>query len=145
MFSEKRAITPVIATLLLIAITVAAVAGFYIFYTNFIRQQDVGAKQPSVVISGPNNAAQNDVITVTIKNSGNIDLNIVATGVTQLGTITWTTTNWWVVTGLKPGQVLSGTGTLGAAAGTPARWEVRLTATTTGGSSIQDVLVIKQA
>jgi len=146
MFSEKRAITPVIATLLLIAITVAAVAGFYIFYNNFIRQQNVGAKAPSISVSGPNNAGQGDVITVTIKNTGNVNVTIATGGLVlnPTGSITWSTANWWART-LGPGQIISGSGTLGPTTLTPRRWEITVTATTTGGSSVQDALVIMQA
>ncbi len=74
MFSEKRAITPVIATLLLIAITVAAVAGFYIFYNSFIKQSKISSDNPSITLSGPSSANQGDTIVISIKNSGNVDL-----------------------------------------------------------------------
>ena len=74
MFSDKRAITPVIATLLLIAITVAAVAGFYIFYNAFIKQSKVSGDNPSITFAGPSTANAGDTIVVSIKNSGNVDL-----------------------------------------------------------------------
>lgn len=156
MFSEKRAITPVIATLLLIAITVAAVAGFYIFYNNFIRQQNVGAKQPSIAVSGPNNAASNDVVTISVKNSGNVDITTIVVA-TPFGTWTpalaGTNPTTFQINGaaisatnpLKPGQVTTASSTITLPTGTPAHWEISVEGRTAAGSSVKDICVINQA
>ncbi len=149
MFSEKRAITPVIATLLLIAITVAAVAGFYIFYNNFIRQQNVGSRQPSVVILGPSTGSTGDAVTVSIKNTGNVDIPSITVRHNTAALGTWTTALSFpavnATSPLRPNQVITATGTLNApSTSAPPRWEVQVTASTAGGSSVMDVLVIKR-
>jgi len=120
----------VIATLLLIAITVAAVAGFYIFYNSFIKQSKVSSDNPSITLSGPSSANQGDTIVVSIKNSGNVDL-----------------ASWRFVSGLANtygttltvGSQRSFTTTL---TGSPP-WKFAVTAHTLGGSETQDVLVIE--
>ena len=129
MFSEKRAITPVIATLLLIAITVAAVAGFYIFYNAFIKQSKVSGDNPSITISGPSTADAGDTVVISIKNSGNADL------------VSWT------ITGAV--QDNGGTLTVGSQrafsttlTGT-APWTVSVTARTAGGSQAEDIMAIE--
>ena len=131
MFSDKRGITPVIATLLLIAITVAAVAGFYIFYNAFIKQSKVSGDNPSVTMSGPSTSDANEVVIVSVKNSGNVDLTSWQAyyGTTLLGHGTL----------LKVGsqrsfsQVVSGTGP----------WTFRATGLTDGGSQAEDLMVVE--
>jgi len=130
MFSDKRAITPVIATLLLIAITVAAVAGFYIFYNAFIKQSKVSGDNPSITFAGPSTANAGDTIVVSIKNSGNVDLTS------------------WDITGdllasddatFTVGSQRSFTTTLADTA----PWQFSVTAWTLGGSECEDVLVVE--
>ncbi|MHA1740631.1 MAG: archaellin/type IV pilin N-terminal domain-containing protein, partial [Candidatus Thorarchaeota archaeon] len=124
------AITPVIATLLLIAITVAAVAGFYIFYNSFIKQSKVSSDNPSITLSGPSTANPGDTIVISIKNSGNVDL-----------------TSWEFTQGLDEssdddlsvGSQISFTSTLGDSP----PWTFQVTAYTTGGSQVQDILIIE--
>lgn len=130
MFSDKRAITPVIATLLLIAITVAAVAGFYIFYNAFIKQSKVSGDNPSVTLAGPSTANLGDTIVISIKNSGNVDLTSWAMtgGYVDSDTATFTV-----------GSQRSFSTTLSAAA----PWTFSVTAWTLGGSECEDVLVVE--
>ena len=131
MFSDRRAITPVIATLLLIAITVAAVAGFYIFYNAFIKQSKVSGDNPSLTMSGPSTADVGDTVIISIKNSGNVDI------------ASWTATG-------PGGNMGSGTVlTVGSqrsfstvVTGT-APWSFRVTGTTAGGSQAEDVMVVE--
>jgi len=132
MFSEKRAITPVIATLLLIAITVAAVAGFYIFYNAFIKQSKVSGDNPSITLSGPSTADPGDTLVISIKNSGNVDL-----------------ASWRFTSGLTAyfGTVLTvgsqrSFSTLLALTSSPP-WTFKVRAFTKGGSQTEDVLSVE--
>jgi len=130
MFSEKRAITPVIATLLLIAITVAAVAGFYIFYNSFIKQSKVSGDNPSISFAGPSSANVGDTIVFSIKNSGNVDL----TSWTISGAHGASSTETLTVGSQRSfSTTLTGT----------APWTFSVTAETIGGSEAEDVLVIE--
>jgi flagellin-like protein len=130
MFSEKRAITPVIATLLLIAITVAAVAGFYIFYNSFIKQSKVSGDNPSISLAGPSSANVGDTIVFSIKNSGNVDL----TSWTISGSHGATSTETLTVGSQRSfSTTLTGT----------APWTVSVVAETIGGSEAEDVMVIE--
>ena len=130
MFSEKRAITPVIATLLLIAITVAAVAGFYIFYNSFIKQSKVSGDNPSITLSGPSSANPGDTIVFSIKNSGNADL----TSYDISDAYEYSDENDLTVGSQRSfSTTLTGT----------APWTVDVKAWTTGGSECQDVMVIE--
>ncbi len=145
MFSEKRAITPVIATLLLIAITVAAVAGFYIFYTNFVGQSDISAQEPAASIYGPSMAAEGDTVTLSVKNSGNVEFtNLTATTSPSL---TFSPSNWLSQISdsnpLKVGGSVACSTTL-AAPGSNDAWTITITAKTKGGTSVVDVWVIKE-
>lgn len=132
---RKRAITPVIATLLMIAITVAAVAGFYIFYNSFIKQSKVTGDNPSITISGPSTADPGDTVIVSIRNSGNVDLAS------------------WVMTEPDGSTTSSGTGEvlkvgsqrsfavlLDVDDGPP--WTFNVEALTVGGSECEDILAI---
>jgi len=132
MFSDKRAITPVIATLLLIAITVAAVAGFYIFYNAFIKQSKVSGDNPSITLSGPSTADPGDTVVISIKNSGNVDLASwrFATGLLTANGATLT------VGSQKSFSVLIPT------TSTPP-WEFKVRGATKGGSQTEDVLAIE--
>jgi len=129
MFSEKRAITPVIATLLLIAITVAAVAGFYIFYNSFIKQSKVSSDNPSITLSGPSSANVGDTVVISIKNSGNVDL-----------------ASWRFTSGLSDYGVTLTVGSQRSFSTTlsgSSPWTFAVTAYTVGGSETQDVMVIE--
>lgn len=130
MFSDRRAITPVIATLLLIAITVAAVAGFYIFYNAFIKQSKVSGDNPSISLSGPSTANQGDTVVISIKNSGNVDLSSwsFTAGLADTSTST-----------LTVGSQRSFSSTLGAGNS----WAFSVIADTLGGSECSDVMVIE--
>ena len=144
MFSEKRAITPVIATLLMIAITVAAVAGFYIFYNSFIKQQRVSGDNPSITISGPSMATQGDTISLSVKNSGNVEFDDLT--VTQTPALTYTPSTWVsVIDGtppLKVGGSVACTVTLPApSSGT---WKITITAETASGTTVADALAIEE-
>jgi len=136
-FSERRAITPVIATLLLIAITVAAVAGFYIFYNSFIKQSKVSSESPSITLSGPSTGNPGDVIVISLKNSGNVDL-----------------TSWELrgpdgrvasdsTATLAVGSQLSFTTVLPSTPPSSGAWTIQAKAWTTGGSIVTDVLGIE--
>ena len=130
MFSEKRAITPVIATLLLIAITVAAVAGFYIFYNSFIKQSKVSGDNPSISLAGPSSANVGDTVVFSIKNSGNVDLT------------SWTISGGHDATSTETLTVGSQRSFSTTLTGT-APWTISVTAETIGGSEIEDVMVIE--
>jgi flagellin-like protein len=130
MFSEKRAITPVIATLLLIAITVAAVAGFYIFYNSFIKQSKVSGDNPSISLAGPSSANVGDTIVFSIKNSGNVDLT------------SWSVTGDHAATSTETLTVGSQRSFSTTLTGT-APWSISCRAETIGGSEAEDVMVIE--
>jgi flagellin-like protein len=131
MFSEKRAITPVIATLLLIAITVAAVAGFYIFYNSFIKQSKVSGDNPSISLAGPSSANVGDTIVFSIKNSGNVDLTSWTVsgdhGASSTETLTVGSQRSFSTTLTDVGRA----------------WSITVRAETIGGSEAEDVMVIE--
>jgi hypothetical protein len=66
----------VISTLLLIAVVVSAVAGFYIFYNFFTKKQqaDSDRKNPAIMIIGPSTANSGDVAILNFKNTGTVDM-----------------------------------------------------------------------
>jgi flagellin-like protein len=136
MFRNKRAITPVIATLLLIAITVAAVAGFYIFYNAFIKQSKVSGDNPSITVSGPSTGNIGDRVVVSIKNSGNADLSSWEMTFPD-GTTEGSTTTLTVGSQRSFSYALDSTNS-GA-------WEFNVDAETAAGSACQDLMVIESA
>ena len=73
---DKRSITIVISNLLLIAVVVCAVAGFYLFYNLFTkgRQAEAGRKNPAIMIIGPSTANPGDFAVMYVKNVGSVDL-----------------------------------------------------------------------
>ncbi len=75
MFPDRRAVNQVIATILLIALAVAAVSGFYLFYKGFVRQgeNDASRKNPSITIVGPERATSGETIVLIARNTGSTD------------------------------------------------------------------------
>lgn len=141
MFSDRRGITPVIATLLLIAITVAAVAGFYIFYNAFIKQSKVSSDAPSVTISGPSTANPGDTIVISVKNSGNVDVSSWIFG-TPVGL------SGLPAAGADQGELKVGSQKAFSAQVTTTvmdAWTVQVYAYTQGGSEASDVLIVESA
>jgi len=142
-FSERRAITPVIATLLLIAITVAAVAGFYVFYNSFIKQSKVSSDNPSISISGPSMASEGDTIVLSVKNSGNVefvDVDVSATPDLEFSPDDWVS-QITEDNRLKPGASVACTTTLPS---TSSGWKITVTATTASGTTAADALAIEE-
>jgi flagellin-like protein len=143
MFKEKRAVTPVIATLLLIAITVAAVAGFYIFYSSFIGQSKVSSQEPAVSLFGPTMSYEGDTVTLTIKNSGNVE--IVSLNITDDPSMTFVPSTW--ASQITSGNPLKVGGSVACAVQLPVTttdWTVTVTGGTGGGASVVDVWVIEE-
>jgi len=133
MLNQTRGVNSVIAIVLLIAFTVAAVAAFYIFYGGFFKQSSkkVSMSIASVTVQGPSTGYEGGEVVISVKNSGNVDfLNwTFAEGATASGT------------DLKAsGQVSFSTPLTG-----PGPWTFKVVASTQGAMQTEDIWVIKNA
>lgn len=133
MLNQTRGVNSVIAIVLLIAVTVAAVAAFYIFYGGFFKQSSkkVSMNIASVTLQGPSTGYEGYQVVISVKNSGNVDF------------VTWTFVEGATASGtdLKAsGQVSFSTPLTG-----PGPWTFKVVASTQGAMQTEDIWVIKNA
>ena len=130
---NNRGITIVISNLLLIAVVVAAVAGFLLFYNAFFKssQSKVSQDIPSITVVGPSSAKPGDTAVLYLKNTGSVSF-----------------ANWSVV----EGPDLSGVGlnigdqrTISADLSGSGPWVVHIVACTDGGDVAEDAWVIEES
>lgn len=132
--SDRRAISPILATIVLIAITVA---GGLLVYNVFFATAGTLSARTQVEIESVNMVKTTSgatVFSITLQNTGNKFLNSVAYTVTgDTGTLTATLNN------LQPGQSQSDTKTNPAGFSvTPGKtYPVSITATASDGSTAQ--------
>jgi FlaG/FlaF family flagellin (archaellin) len=131
MRADKRAVNQVIATILLIAVAVAAVSAFYLFYRGFIRQgeKDASRESPSITIVGPNSASSGRTIVLTAKNTGSVDFATYAMVEGHAGS----------GTNLKRGGQVSFSTVLSG----PGPWPFTIQGVTTGGQEVEDSWVVE--
>lgn len=132
MRKRNRGITIVISNLLLIAVVVCAVAGFYIFYNIFTkeRQAESSHRDTSITIMGPTTAHPGDKVIMYIKNTGQVDL-----------------ANWTFTSGLSDsgGALVTGSQrSVSADLSATGPWTFTVQAMSNGGDIVEDSWVIDE-
>ncbi len=133
MLNQRRGVNSVIAIVLLIAFTVAAVAAFSIFYGGFFKQSSkkVSMNIASVTVQGPSTADEGDEVVLSVKNSGNVDF------------LTWTFVEGATASGTD--LKASGQVSFSASLEGPGPWTFKVVATSQGAMETEDIWVIKNA
>ena len=133
MFRNKRAVNHVIATILLIAVAVAAVSGFYLFYRGFIRQgeKDASRDNPSITLVGPDSASSGENIVLIARNTGSMDFASYA----MIEGHTGSGTDFQIGGQVSFSTVLSGSGP----------WVFTMQGTTSGGHAVEDSWAVEPA
>lgn len=123
---RSRGVSQVVGIILLVALVVAAVSGYYIFYKGFFREskRNVNMDVPQITIQGPTTGYTNHSIVLSVKNSGNVDF------------LNWSFVQGSTVSGtdLLVGDQVSTSATLNG----PGPWIFKVQAYTAAGKVVED-------